>query len=78
MADGRELALCSKHDGWVSSCWFSSDSDLLVSVSNNIKVQYIIIQDLRIFDNFIKVCSVKFLLTDVCSWQPLPRKHTQF
>ena len=39
MTDGRELAVCSKHDGWVASCWFSSDSDMLVSVSNNIKVQ---------------------------------------
>ena len=39
VADGRELAVCSKHDGWVSSCWFSSDSDFLVSVSNNIKVR---------------------------------------
>ena len=38
MTDGRELAVCSKHDGWVASCWFSSDSDMLVSVSNNIKV----------------------------------------
>lgn len=37
VADGRELSVCSKHDGWVSSCWFSSDSNLLVSVSNNIK-----------------------------------------
>ena len=38
MTDGRELAVCNKHDGWVASCWFSSDSDMLVSVSNNIKV----------------------------------------
>ena len=38
MTDGRELAVCSKHDGWVANCWFSRDSDMLVSVSNNIKV----------------------------------------
>ena len=38
MANGRELAVCNKHDGWVSNCWFSNDSNLLVSVSNNIKV----------------------------------------
>ena len=38
MTDGRELSVCSKHDGWVAGCWFSSNSDMLVSVSNNIKV----------------------------------------
>lgn len=38
MCDGKkELAVCSKHDAWVANCWFSSNSDLLVSVSNNIK-----------------------------------------
>ena len=37
-SEGQELAVCSRHDGWVSGCWFSRDSDLLVSVSNNIKV----------------------------------------
>jgi len=37
MTDGRELSVCSKHDGWVAGCWFSSNSDMLVSVSNNIK-----------------------------------------
>ena len=36
--DKKELAVCSKHDAWVANCWFSSNSDLLVSVSNNIKV----------------------------------------
>ena len=40
MTNGQELAVCSRHDGWVSSCWFSSDSGLLVSVSNNIKVPH--------------------------------------
>ena len=38
MSDGREVAVCSRHDEWVSSCVFSRDSNLLVSVSNNIKV----------------------------------------
>ena len=38
MSNGREVAVCSRHDEWVSSCLFSRGSDLLVSVSNNIKV----------------------------------------
>ena len=38
MSDGQEVAVCSRHDEWVSSCVFSRDSNLLVSVSNNIKV----------------------------------------
>ncbi|XP_015776356.1 PREDICTED: apoptotic protease-activating factor 1-like [Acropora digitifera] len=37
VSDGREVAVCSRHDEWVSSCVFSRDSNLLVSVSNNIK-----------------------------------------
>lgn len=38
MIDGREFVVCNKYDGWVASCWFLSDSDMLVLVSNNIKV----------------------------------------
>ena len=38
MSNGQEVAVCSRHDEWVSSCLFSRDSNLLVSVSNNIKV----------------------------------------
>lgn len=55
VADGRELAVCSKHDGWVSSCWFSSDSDFLVSVSNNIKVRVYIFFYWNIY-SFVTCC----------------------
>ena len=48
MTDGRELTVCSKHDGWVASCWFSSDSNMLVSVSNNIKVHLPYFTDIHV------------------------------
>lgn len=39
MCDGKkEFVVCSKYDVWVVNCWFLSNSDLLVFVSNNIKV----------------------------------------
>ena len=38
LRDGSEVAVCSKHDGWVTSCWFSPDTHMLVSVSDSVQV----------------------------------------
>ena len=64
VADGRELAVCSKHDGWVSSCWFSSDSDFLVSVSNNIKVRlyFFLLEYLFVCHLFARMYCFQFVL----------------